>query len=600
MRSWFRGCLLLLTSGLAVAQPPLSLPLRVKVQPSRASDARVEIGRAGPRSIPSPFLQRHMIVQFDHPPSAGTLAVLTSRGAKVLQDVPDSAVLVRMDSRVMLEGLGITYAAAIDAQQKISPLIASSMTTFRKPSGNPTASTGYYLIEFHPDVDMNFGRALVLNAGIGLHENPDLSPKQLLVQVKNPQQALDTLITFAGRDEVAYIFPASQELIMGMPVFPCIGALTSIGPLGQYIVTSGDGWDGPGQNATILNYVFSRMTTRLPSGVPQSEILRAMTEWSKVIQLTWQASTNANATRTVNIIFATGDHGDGYPFDGSGGVLAHTFYPAPPNPESIAGDMHFDDDESWRVGVNTDVFSVALHELGHALGLGHSDNPDAVMYPYYKLVTTLADDDKNAILPLYAAATTSVAPPIRPVTGLTLTVNVPAARTTETSVSLSGSVTGSGTVLVTWASSMGGSGVAQVSGTAWSVANLPLSIGTNTLTITAADSTGSVLRTVVVTRQTVGVPVPGDKTAPTLNITSPSSTSISTTLASLNFVGTASDNAAVASVTWSTNTGSSGTAGGNTLWSAAIPLLVGSNSVTIRATDTSGNASWRSVVVTRR
>ena len=48
---------------------------------------------------------------------------------------------------------------------------------------------------------------------------------------------------------------------------------------------------------------------------------------------------------------------------------------------------------------------MALHELGHALGLGHSDNPNDVMYPYLKIVTGLADGDKAAILSLYAART---------------------------------------------------------------------------------------------------------------------------------------------------------------------------------------------------
>jgi hypothetical protein len=53
-------------------------------------------------------------------------------------------------------------------------------------------------------------------------------------------------------------------------------------------------------------------------------------------------------------------------------------------------------------------------------------------------------------------------------------------------------------------------------------------------------------------------------------------------------------------VTWSTNTGKAGTATGTTQWNAAIPLLVGSNQVIVRATDTAGNVTWRSVVVTRR
>src|SRR5205823_4261288 len=88
-----------------------------------------------------------------------------------------------------------------------------------------------------------------------------------------------------------------------------------------------------------------------------------------------------------------------------------TFYPFPVNTESLAGDMHLDEAESWHVGAQVDVFSVALHELGHALGLGHSDNPNDVMYPYLKFVTTLADGDKAAILGLYAPQSGTVVPP---------------------------------------------------------------------------------------------------------------------------------------------------------------------------------------------
>ena len=128
-----------------------------------------------------------------------------------------------------------------------------------------------------------------------------------------------------------------------------------------------------------------------------------MAEWAKVAQLTFNETTDQHATRSIVFLFATGEHGDGYPFDGPSKVLAHTFYPAPPNTETIAGDMHFDDAEYWRVGSDIDLFSVALHEMGHALGLGHSDKPTAVMYPYYQRVTTLTDEDKNAILALYAA-----------------------------------------------------------------------------------------------------------------------------------------------------------------------------------------------------
>nr|XP_023028791.1 matrix metalloproteinase-2-like [Leptinotarsa decemlineata] len=55
----------------------------------------------------------------------------------------------------------------------------------------------------------------------------------------------------------------------------------------------------------------------------------------------------------------------------------------------MGGDIHFDDDEMWVDGIEnkegTQFFAVALHELGHSLGLAHTPVESSVMFPYYKL-----------------------------------------------------------------------------------------------------------------------------------------------------------------------------------------------------------------------
>jgi hypothetical protein len=102
----------------------------------------------------------------------------------------------------------------------------------------------------------------------------------------------------------------------------------------------------------------------------------------------------------------TGNHGDGSPFDGPGAVLAHAFYP-PPNGGDIAGDTQFDDAETWTVALPVpaggfDLVTVAAHEFGHALGLAHSDDPAALMYPFYSGPHRhLAADDSLGIQTIY-------------------------------------------------------------------------------------------------------------------------------------------------------------------------------------------------------
>ena len=91
-----------------------------------------------------------------------------------------------------------------------------------------------------------------------------------------------------------------------------------------------------------------------------------------------------------------------YNFLSAGGTLAHAFFPI------YGGDVHFDDDENWtdNFNVGTNLLMTASHELGHSLGLAHSDVRGSVMSPFYtpyKNGLRLHKDDIKAIQALYGA-----------------------------------------------------------------------------------------------------------------------------------------------------------------------------------------------------
>ena len=278
-------------------------------------------------------------------------------------------------------------------------------------------------------------------------------------------------------------------------------------------------------------------------------------------------------------MFVTGDHGDGYPFDDPS-ILAHTFYPAPPNPESIAGDMHFNSVESWGIGTGIDLFSVALHEAGHALGLGHSDDPNDVMYPYYAQVTGLSPNDIAAARELYAYND-----PANPAPSPT-PLPVPSATATATATR---TATQTATATAT----------ATPSPTAMPPENAPNGTPTPTPAVTVTPTAPARTPTPAATPCATPAAAPSNA-PPTLTIVSPPSTNVETSAASIQFSGTASAGAGIANVTWVDLIGDTGTAQGTTSWQTGnIPLYVGANTITIRAYDNNGNSAWRAVVVTR-
>jgi hypothetical protein len=76
---------------------------------------------------------------------------------------------------------------------------------------------------------------------------------------------------------------------------------------------------------------------------------------------------------------------------------------------------------------------------------------------------------------------------------------------------------------------------------------------------------------------------------------------ILTSASTINLSGSASDNVGVVSVKWTNTFGAGGAAQGTTTWQiAGIPLLVGTNKITVRAYDAAGNSGWRMITVVRQ
>ena len=135
----------------------------------------------------------------------------------------------------------------------------------------------------------------------------------------------------------------------------------------------------------------------LPARDVEAELAKAFSVWARPSGIRFVQAKTADEAQ-ISIAFADHSPKNAFLFDGPGGALA----------EASSSAITFDETERWGLSSGRqkvrepltwddqqfELLTIAIHEIGHLLGLQHSADPADVMNPYYLAGrTTLSAND---------------------------------------------------------------------------------------------------------------------------------------------------------------------------------------------------------------